>query len=122
VQVAQGVLFVACLALKRKDEGGPDGAVRAFGADEPGRLRLLLPAVRVAQHDPHRVRVGGVHVLRQSNELDAALDPDPLLLDRRAQDTLGLGLRNEQEVVIAAVDPREVEAKDALASAIEAGG
>src|SRR6266851_4770831 len=55
-------------------------------------------------------------------ELDAALDPDPLLLDRRAQDALGLGLRNEQEVVIAAVDPREVEPKDALASAIEAGG
>jgi hypothetical protein len=25
--------------------------VRAFGADEPGRLRLLQPAVRVAQHD-----------------------------------------------------------------------
>jgi len=53
----------------------------------------------------------GEHVLRQPNELDAALDPDPLLLDRRAQDTLGLGLRNEQGVVIAAVDPREVEAK-----------
>ena len=76
----------------------------------------------MAQHDPHRVRIGGEHVLRQPNELDAALDPDPLLLDRRAQDALGLGLRNEQEVVIAAVDPREVEPKDALASAIEAGG
>ena len=87
-----------------------------------GRLRLLQPAVRVAQHDPHRVRVGGEHVLRQPNELDAALDPDPLLLDRRAQDTLGLGLRNEPEIVIAAVDPREVEAKDTLGSAIETGG
>jgi hypothetical protein len=90
--------------------------------DKPGRLRLLQPAVLVAQHDPHRVRFGGVHVLRQPNEFDAALDPDPLLLDRRAQDAFGLGLRNEQEVVIAAVDPREVEAKDALASAIETGG
>jgi hypothetical protein len=64
----------------------------------------------------------GEHVLRQPNEFDAAFDPDPLLLDRRAQDALGLGLRNEQEVVIAAVDPREVEAKGALASTIEAGG
>ena len=64
----------------------------------------------------------GEHVLRQPNQLNAAFDPDPLLLDRRAQDTLGLGLRDEQEVVIAAVDPREVEPKDALASAIEAGG
>jgi hypothetical protein len=64
----------------------------------------------------------GERVLRQPNELDAALDPDSLLLDRRAQDTLGLGLRDEQEVEIAAIDPREVEAKDALASAIEAGG
>jgi hypothetical protein len=34
----------------------------------------------------------GEHVLRQTNELDAALDSDPLLLDRRAQDALGLGL------------------------------
>ena len=76
----------------------------------------------MAEHDPHRVRIGGEHVLRQPNQLDAALDPDPLLLDRRAQDALGLGLRNEQEVVIAAVDPREVESKDALAPAIEAGG
>ena len=88
VQVAQGVLFVACLPLERKDEGGPDGAVRAFGADEPGRLRLLQPAVRVAQHDPDRVRVGGGHVLCQPNQLDAALDPNPLLFDRRAQDAL----------------------------------
>jgi hypothetical protein len=31
-------------------------------------------------------------------------------------------LRNEEEVVIVAVDPCQVEAKDALASAIEAGG
>ena len=46
----------------------------------------------------------------------------PLLLDRRAQYAPGLGLRDEQEVGIAAVDPREVEAKDALASAIKAGG
>ena len=76
----------------------------------------------MAEHDPHRVRIGGEHLLRQPNEFDAALDPDPLLLDRRAQDTLGLGLRDEQEVMIPAVDPREVEAKDALASAIEAGG
>jgi hypothetical protein len=37
----------------------------AFGADEPGRLRLLQSAVRVAQHDRDRVRVGGGHVLRQ---------------------------------------------------------
>ncbi len=64
----------------------------------------------------------GEHVLRQPNELDAAFDPDPLLLYRRPQDALGLGLRNEEEVVIAAVDPREVEAKDAFASTIEAGG
>ena len=49
VQVAQGVLLVARLALEREVEGGPDGAVRALGADEPGRLRLLQPAVRVAQ-------------------------------------------------------------------------
>ena len=49
VQVAQGVLLVARLALERKVEGGPDNAVRALGADEPGRLRLLQPAVRVAQ-------------------------------------------------------------------------
>ena len=110
------------LPLERKDEGDPDGAVRAFGADEPGRLRLLQSAVRVAQHDPDQVRVGGGHVLCQPNQLGAALDPDPLLFDRRAQDAFGLGLRNEQEVVIAAFNPREVEAKDALASAIKTGG
>src|ERR1700732_1357362 len=105
-----------------RSRGGPHDAVRALGADEPGRLRLLQPAVAVAEHYPHRVRIGGEHVLRQPNQVDAPLDPDPLLLDRRAQDTLGLGLRNEQEVVIAGVDPREVEPKDALASAIAAGG
>jgi len=60
--------------------------VRAFGANEPGRLRLLQSAVRVAQHDRDRVRVGGGHVLRQLDQFDAALDPDPLLFDRRAQE------------------------------------
>ena len=48
VQVAQGVLLVACLALEREVKGGPHGAVRTLGADEPGRLRLLQPAVGVA--------------------------------------------------------------------------
>jgi hypothetical protein len=32
VQVAQGVLLVARLALERNVEGGPDDAVRALGA------------------------------------------------------------------------------------------
>ena len=90
--------------------------------DEPGNLRRLQPAVRVAQDRLDRARVVGHRVLRKPDKLDAALDRHPLPLDRLAEDAFGLRLRDEQEVVVAAVHLREIETEHSPAAAIDAPG
>ncbi len=93
---------------------------RPLGVDEPGRLRLLQPTAGVSQGDGDRARHRRPRVLREPDELDAALDRHTQPLQRLAQDALGLHLRDEEQVVMPAVEVAEVDVKQALAAAVDA--
>jgi hypothetical protein len=52
VQVAQGVLFIASLALERKVEGGPDGAVPRLPGPVPHGQPILVRSEELTGGQP----------------------------------------------------------------------
>jgi hypothetical protein len=94
--------------------------VCAFRADQPRRPRQFQPAVGVPQDGLDRRSFVRQRILRQSDQFHAALDRDAQRLDRLPRHLLGLGLRDQQNVVVAAVDAGEVDAEHAPASAVDA--
>ena len=118
VQIAEDIIIVERPALEVQIERGADGAVRALAVDEVRRAHLLqLSVVAGERGDDPAVPLG----LGEGGQGDAALDGHALGVEGVAEHALGDGLRDEQQVVVAAVDAGEVEPEHLLPAAPRAG-
>src|SRR5258708_5879221 len=119
-QVAEHILLLARVALKRKVERSAHETMRTLCADQPGRCDSLQASVRKLEDALDGRGVLRKRILPDADQLGIPLGRDALASDGLAQDALGLRLRDEQHERVTALDMPEVETEHALAAAVDA--
>src|ERR1700756_3331736 len=119
-QVAERILLLARVALKRKVERSAHETMCTLCADQPGRCDSLQASVRKLEDALDGRSVLRKRILPDADQLGIPLGRDALASDGLAQDALGLRLRDEQHEGVTALDMPEVETEHALAAAVDA--
>src|SRR4029077_17641443 len=102
-------------ALEFEVEVVADKAVRPVAAQEEGRRRALLPILAP------QAQLDAVTHVEEIDQLDAAFDGDAEFGELGLHHALGAALIEKDDEVIAALQPVEADAQEALVAVVEIG-